>query len=310
MTILALVQKVEAKISPQIVDRCGCPNRCLHNHMAQRAGVLLCLFMSTHFVCAEDNFFAKWEARTAQTQAKQPAWAPPLVTTFVGLIQVARADFARQISPTLATTWNYDTSKGLNLVPWADTEIDVNLPPYFEHSVPSAKDGAGDMSFLLKYRFLTGNEAHGNYALIACVIATIPTGSHKNGSSDATVAPTFGAAKGFGRFNVQSTLGATLPTGSTTKLGRPILWNAAGQYHLGKYLWPELEFNSTYFHGGPNDAKTQSFVTPGFTVGRIKVRSSEENSRLGIGIGGGMQIATSRFHSNNHGLIFTGRLLF
>ncbi|MGA7592464.1 MAG: hypothetical protein WBW02_18255, partial [Candidatus Sulfotelmatobacter sp.] len=42
------------------------------------------------------NFFSSWEQRTSATQAKQPAWPPPLITTYVGLIQVARADFIRQ----------------------------------------------------------------------------------------------------------------------------------------------------------------------------------------------------------------------
>ncbi|MEO8736436.1 MAG: hypothetical protein ABI380_07825 [Edaphobacter sp.] len=233
-----------------------------------------------------------------------------MASTFVGLIQVARTDFTRQVSSTHATTWNYGSSKGINLIPLANTEIDINLPPYLQRGAHGTVDGAGDMSFLLKYRFLTGNEKHGNYALSAFVASTIPTGSHKNGSADATVAPTLGAGKGFGRFNVQSTLGGTLPTGNTKQLGRLVVWNTTGQYHLGKYLWPEVEFNSTYFHGGSNDGKTQSFITPGFTVGRIKLRPSDENSRLGIGIGGAIQIATSQFHSYNHGLIFTSRFLF
>lgn len=259
---------------------------------------------------AQGNFFANWEARATRTQAKQPAWAPPVATTFVGLIQVVRTDFSRQMSTARATTWNYDSGKGLNLIPLANTEVDVNLPPYLQHSVPTALDGSSDMSFLLKYRLSTGNESHGNYAISAFELGTVPTGSYKNGSIDATIAPTLAAGKGFGRFNVQSTLGASLPTGHTAKLGRPIVWNTTGQYHLGKYLWSEIECNSTYFHGGPNDGRTQAFLTPALTVGRIRLCPATEKSRVGISLGGGMQIATSRFYSYNHGLIFTGRLLF
>lgn len=268
------------------------------------------ILTSTHLLGAQEAFFEKWEARATQTQARQPAWCPPVAATFVGLIQVARTDFIRQISPTRATTWNYDGGKGLNLIPWANTEVDINLPPYLLHSVPSAVDGGGDVSFLLKYRLLTGNERHGNYVLSGFVLAAIPTGSYKNGSAAATLAPTLAIGKGFGRFNLQSTLGATLPTGDTAKLGRPIAWNTTGQYHLGKYLWPEFEYNATYFRGGANDGKTQTFLTPGFTIGRIPLRPSDETSRLGIGLGGGIQIATSHFHSYNHELIFTGRFLF
>ncbi len=85
--------------------------------------------------------------------------------------------------------------------------------------------------------------------------------------------------------------------------------NTTTQYHLGKYLWPELESNSTYFHGGPNDGKTQSFVTPGLTAAR-RLHPASETSRLRICLGGAVQIAASHFHSYNHGLIFTSRFLF
>ncbi|MGA3081347.1 MAG: hypothetical protein ABSD44_08195, partial [Terracidiphilus sp.] len=46
---------------------------------------------------APSGFFNQWMARTSATQAKQPAWAVPLVTTYTGLIQVARTDIVRQI---------------------------------------------------------------------------------------------------------------------------------------------------------------------------------------------------------------------
>ncbi len=190
--------------------------------MIRKSGLLICLLASTGALCAQSSFIRNWEARTTRTQSKQPPWAPPVASTFVGLIQVARADFTRQISSTHATTWNLDSSKGLNLIPWANTEIDINLPPYLQRDNTSA-DGAGDMSFLLKYRLLTGNAKHGNYILSAFVLSTIPTGSHKNGSTDATLSPTLAAGKGVGRFNLQSTLGAVLPTGDTRKLGRPIV---------------------------------------------------------------------------------------
>lgn len=276
--------------------------------MHKTCTVLLALLFTSASAPAQ-NFFARWEARTSATQAKQPAWSPPLATTYVALIQVYRSDFGRQISPTHAVTWNYDSNKGACLIPWARTEFDLNLPPMLTHSSPSTVDGAGDPSFLAKYRILAGNARHGNYAVSAFVVGTIPTGSYKNGSTDASVGPGMGFGKGFGRFDVQTTISATLPTGDTPKLGRPVAWNTTAQYHLGKYLWPELELNSTYFHGGPNDGKQQDFLTPGLMIGKIPV-NSREKSRLGLGLGGGVQTATSHFHTYNHALIFSGRLLF
>jgi hypothetical protein len=172
----------------------------------------------TNILHAQSNFFDKWMARTTETQAKQPNWVPPVVTTYVGLIQVLRGDFTRQYSPTHTTTWNYGASKGVNLVPWANTEVVVNLPPYFDRNKPAPKGGAGDTSFLLKYRFLAGDAEKGNYVVSACLLATIPTGSYKNGSADASVAPTVLAGKGFGKLDIQSTLAGTLPRRSDARL--------------------------------------------------------------------------------------------
>jgi hypothetical protein len=268
------------------------------------------VFTAAAVANAQDSFFDRWEARTTATQLKQPNWTPPVVTTYVGLIQVLRSDFTRQYSPTRETTWNFDTSKGLDLIPWANTEIDINLPPFLHHSAATPKDGAGDMSFQLKYRFLTGDAESGNYIVGACLTSTIPTGSYKNGSSDASVTPTLLLGKGFGRLDVQSQLGGNLPTGDTGKLGRPVTWNTTAQYHLGKYLWPEIEDNSTFYHGGPNDGKMQNFLTPGIVFSKFSLRPRDAKSRLGVGFGAGEQIATSAFHSYNHGLVFTGRLVF
>ncbi len=260
---------------------------------------------------APSGFFNQWLARTSATQAKQPGWAVPLVTTTTGLIQVVRTDIVRQVAPALTHTWNFDNSKGINLVPWANTEMVVNLPPYIKHN-STAIDGAGDMSFMGKYRIASGSAQHGNYTLSVWVLATIPTGSYKNGSTDASIAPTLGGGKGIGRFDVQSTLGATLPTGypAITTAGRPVAWNTVGQYRIGKLLWPEVESNATFFKGGTNDGKTQEFVTPGFILGKCALHPANPKSRPGLAVGAGMQIATSRFHSYNHALVLTARWIF
>jgi len=44
-------------------------------------------------------------------------------------------------------------------------------------------------------------------------------------------------------------------------------------------------------------------------VSKIKLRSDPKD-RLALLFGGGMQIATSSYHSYNHGLILTGRITF
>ena len=280
------------------------------NMSIRKAGLVICVFAVAPYLHGQDSFLAKWQTRTTATQSKQPAWTPPMVTTYVGLIQVARTDFTRQIAAAQATTWNYGAGKGLNVIPWANTEIDINLPPYLQHSAPKAKNGAGDLSFLYKYRILTGNASHGSYVVSAFLLATVPTGSYKNGSTDASLGPALGLGKGFGHFDLQGTLGATLPTADSKKLGRPITWNTTAQYHLGRYFWPEIESNATYFHGGTNDGKSQEFLTPGIVIGKLPILCGHPASRLGLGFGAAEQIATSRFHSYNHGLVFSSRFLF
>jgi hypothetical protein len=259
---------------------------------------------------AQGNFFTRWEKRTTETQSKQPSWSVPLVAPYPMLIQVFRADFTRQITPARTDTWNYGASRGLNLVPGFNSEFDFYYPPYIQHNAKSAKDGFGDVGFLGKYRILSGNEKHGNYMLSAQLVATIPTGSYSNGSPDASVAPTLLGGKGFGRFDVISSLGGTLPTGDTVKLGRSVAWNTTAQYKIGKYVWPEVESNATFFYGGKNDGKMQNFLTPGVTFSKFKFRPQVATSRAAVAFGGGEQIATSAFHTYNHNLVLTARLIF
>jgi hypothetical protein len=260
---------------------------------------------------APSGFYSRWMVRASATQGQQPVWAVPLVTTTTGLIQVARADFFRQIAPARTITWNLGGSKTLNVVPWARTELAFSLPPIIEHN-STARDGAGDMTFLGKYRIATGNAKTGNYNVSAWLLATVPTGSYKNGAADLTFAPNLGVGKGFGNFDVQSTAGATLPGGTTAlnAAGRPIAWNTVAQYRVGKIFWPELESNATFYKGGPNDGKTQEFVTPGLIVGKCALHPSEPKSRPGLAVGVGMQIATSHFHTYNHGLVVSTRWIF
>ena len=272
--------------------------------------LLFLLVATSGNLFSQDNFLAKWESRASAAQAKQPSWPPPLISPYPMLIQVFRADFLRQITPTLTSTWNYGASRGLNLIPGFNSEFDFYYPPYMQHNTPKVKDGFGDVSFLYKYRFLSRNEKEGNYMLSAQLVASIPTGSHSNGSPDSTVSPTLLGGKGYGKFDVISCLGGTLPTEETNKVGRSIAWNTTAQYHLSKWVWPELESNTTWFFAGKNDGKKQNFITPGIVFSKFKLRPDDPQSRTGVAFGAGMQIATSQFHTYNHELAFTTRFIF
>ncbi len=265
--------------------------------------------LSGVLVVAQDNFFTKWQDRVRKTSSQQPGWAVPVVTPTSGLVQLARIDVLHQWTSTHTSTWNYGNSKGFNFIPYYKTEVDVNLPPYVEHNTPKAVDGAGDFSMVVKYRPFAGGAERGNYSTSFQVAATGATGSYKNGTARTTINPTLILGKGFGRFDVQSSLGGTLPVGSVHTIGRTIVWNTVAQYQVAKIFWPEVEVNASYFHLGPNNGKSQTFVTPGLMVSRIKLRK-DPRDRLGLVFGGGMQIATSTYHAYNHGLVLTGRLTF
>lgn len=282
--------------------------------IAKRLSVFVCAIaiamLSDSEWCAaqSEGFFASWENRVRDTLAQQPSWPIPVVTASSGLLQVARTDFVRQIAPAGTDTWNYGNSKGVNIVPWYKVEFDVLLPPYIQHN-SKAQDGFGDASLLLKYRVAAANEESGNYSVSLSLGGTMPTGEYKNGNLAATISPSLCAGKGFGKFDMQSTLGAVLPADDTTKMGRVVAWNTVAQYRIGKFFWPEIESNATFYHGGPNDSRVQHFITPGVMVSKFKLERDPRN-RLALMFGGGMQIATTQFHTYNHGLALTARMQF
>jgi hypothetical protein len=98
------------------------------------------------------DFFHAWENRVRATSEQQPAWPVPVATPTAVIVQLARFDLVRQYTSTHTTTLNYDNGKGVNLIPFARTEVDFNFPPYVQHNTPKVKDGAGDFSVVAKYR--------------------------------------------------------------------------------------------------------------------------------------------------------------
>lgn len=240
--------------------------------------------------------------------AQQPPWPVPLFSPTSNLSQLFRYDVVRQVALAGTNTWNYGFGKGFNLTPWYNTEVDVTVPPYIEHN-SAVRDGFGDFSTLLKYRFAAGNSEHGDYSIAGSVTLTFPTGSYNNGARHATLGPTFHAGKGYKNFDVITSLGAVLPTADSDSIGRIVTWNVVGQYRIRKRFWPEIENNATFFHGGPNEGRVQNFISPGLVVSPLKL-TRDSKSRLGFILGIGEQIATTHFHSYNHALMLDARFVF
>lgn len=285
--------------------------------------VLLIAFpFLTAFVAAQQTsngkstFISRYQARVTATQKEQPHWVTPLVTVTPRLEQEIRTDFVHQYNTKDFAIWNYGNGKGLELIPERHTEIILNVPPFFNRS-NGAQDGFGDISFLSKGRIYSRNEEHGNAIVAAFLSGSIPTGKNGNGSCCAVVTPTLAAGKGFGQFDLTSTAGGSLPVTNTAGLGRSIIWNNVMQYRakktgIGRFFWPEMEFNSTFYKGAANDGKNSVFATPGLVIGRIPLThdSSGKPGRLGLTFGAGQQIALTHFHTYNHATVLTMRLPF
>jgi hypothetical protein len=148
------------------------------------------------------------------------------------------------------------------------------------HENPKTADGPGDLSITLKYGFLFRNEEHGNAILTGFLAGSIPTGTYKNGSSSAIVTPTLAGGKGWGKFDVQSALGGTLPVNIVDILGLTIVSNSAFQVHAMKKLRPEAEINLTFWEGGFNNGKKQTFLTPRLIFGRFPIHKTSQATRL------------------------------
>ena len=252
------------------------------------------------------GYWANWFERSDQSKAEQPHWITPLATTTPRLEQEFRYDVLwQQARPGMPYTENLGNGKGLELIPFDRVEIIAGVPPYIAHHNATVEDGFGDFRLLIKWRLLAANEERGNYIVTAFMDVSVPTGSGTNGQTNAVVTPTLAYGKGFGRFDVQGTVGAGLPTGNEAQIGRTYAWNNAFQYQVFGRVWPEVEVNATFFQDGKNAGKKQVFVTPGVVVGRIPL-----TSRLGLTFGAGVQIATTEFHVSTHNVILSARLPF
>lgn len=263
------------------------------------------------------SFLERWQTRATEAQKQQPHWATPVATSTPKIDQAMRTEFVRQINPSHYATWNLGNNKGLELIPERHTEIIFGVPPFFLRTQPHTANGFGDLWFQAKYRFYARDESHGNIGITAILYATLPTGKNGNGQCCALVTPTLAAGKGFGRFALMSTLGGALPSSNISRLGRSVLWNSVLQYRVGdtgfaRLLSPEFEINTSFFHGGPHDGNVAVFATPGLVFGRIPLShdAAGKPGRRALTLAAGEQIALTRFHTYNHGLILSARLPF
>jgi len=251
------------------------------------------------------GLFHSWLHMAAETQARQPDWLSPLATTSGRLKQEFRFDIGDQPSSGGNRTYLFGGNKGLEFITSSRTQLLLGVPSYTLVSPNGPPGGFGDLPLMLKFRITSAERSEGNYLLTFILGATAPTGSHRYGAGDAVLTPTLAFGKGWGRFDAQSTFGANLPAGSTSRLGRQLQWNTAFQYLASWMLWPEFEVNSTFYQTGPHAGDKQVFLTPGLGFGRVRIAG-----RFRFSSAAGIQIAATRFHTYDHRWMFSERISF
>lgn len=262
-------------------------------------GQMLCLFMIAgiltipHASIAADNpigsYLESWSMRVHATQESQPHWMTPLITVTPRLEQEFRYDQYWEKAGNSASIHSFDSGKGLELIPTSTNEVIINLPPYLERGSRSPASGWGDWPVLLiKQRLLSAPETSGDYIVSAFLGVQAPIGSSAFTNHAWLVTPTLALGKGWGDFDIQATIGASIPTSRMSEIGTAIISNVALQYHLGRYLWPEVEFNDTTWSGGARRRLNQLFMTVGMILGRFEIAG-----RAKMIIGGGYQFALS-----------------
>ncbi len=271
---------------------------------------------------ANSGFFSGWFARKDQAQATQPHWMTPLVTVTPRLEEEVRYDQLNEQLNNGQHVVNYGGGKGLELIPTTTNEVILNVPPYLDRTYSrtdkfpgSAGTGFGDWpALLVKQRLLSAPESEGNYILTAFLAAGVPIAAERfTPHYDAwAVTPTIAGGKGWGDFDIQSTLGVQIPVGYAGYNGKIVLSNTTFQYHFARYFWPEIEVNESYWTGGPRGGKYQTFLTPGIILGRFSLGSGI-NASFGVGY----QIAVTPDEVvplvtplYNRALLTTGRITF
>jgi len=258
------------------------------------------------------DYFIDWFPRVTEIQSQQPHWITPLVTVTPRLEEELRYDQSFQAMQHGETTTNFGSGKGLELIPWYNTEVILGIPNYEAHEYPGAAgvknrgtDDFADWTALVKYRILSANEENGNYILTAFMGFSAPTGTSGNTARHFEFTPTIAFGKGWGDFDFQSTVGVTFPNGGSKRIGTPVAWNTAFQYRLFKYFWPEVETNYTWFPSGEHEGKSQLFLTPGLIIGRLPIWE-----RVGVTFGAGFQVAVTKYNMYHNAWVLTARIPF
>ena len=256
---------------------------------------------------SDDGVIANWLQSVTKIQSEQPGWATPVVTVTPRLEQEFRYDQFWEYGTEGHELNSYGGGKGIEFIPAQNIEVILGIPAYGTRDNPGGTGGFSDENLLLKYRLLSAHAQHGNYILTAFLGVTLPVGSDYNTGHHEVTTPTIAFGKGWGDFDIQSTLGISVPdTGAPrNQAGTPVAFNTTLQYRLLTYIWPEVEFNYTWYPNGEHEGLNQLFITPGVVLGKFVIAN-----RFGCTVGAGCQLAVTQSPTYYHNAILTVRFPF
>jgi len=268
------------------------------------AAAILCSGMLAH---AQQSFYEKFRSHNSAMADIQPAWMGPLIQSDARLGQGVWLSVSDASAPG-EHILSYGNNHGVSAIVERRFQFDFDPPSFYRNHSAAYPDGFGNAAAQVKYRIASGNAEHGNFAVTAIEFHGFAPRAAQNGMLTAYDCPKIAAGVARGRFDVQSTLGGVLPAGKIAAQGRTIEWNVTGQVHPTAYTWFDIEDNVAFNVGGPSDGETQNFITPAaFYMLR---RKRWEPTHTAFIFDGGMQIATSRFHTSNHNLVAELRIVF
>jgi hypothetical protein len=278
-----------------------------HSTSALRLAAAFAVLTASALAPAQQSIKERFFAHNYEMTRLQPTWPTPLAEAEPRLTQYYRFAFANQYTATGTQTVNYGNGRGGGIVAWNRFEFDWLPPSYVQHN-STAADGFSDNAVLVKYRIASGNAEHGNFIVTAAMNHTFAMSSH-NGALTDSWNPTLAGGIGFLRhFDVETALGGAMPTGKIATQGRNIAWNSLVHDHVTPHFWLEIENNATFYFAGSHDGKMQNFITPAtyYVFKRLEWKPTHPY----LVFAGGMQIATSGFHTYNHNTIAEMRILF
>jgi len=256
------------------------------------------------------DLLTKWFAISDVAKESQPHWMTPLVTVTPRLEQEYRYDQGWQARTKDVNIDNYDSGKGLEIIPTANTELIIGAPAYQVKSTPKGRvEGWADETMLGKYRFIAGNEENGNYIITGFLGYSFPTGNSAFSSNKGIVTPTIAAGRGWGTrekgFDIQSTVSIAIPTENEQQIGTVTTWNTSLQAHVFGKFWPEIEASRTWYRDGDHAGKNQLALTAGLIAGRYNLGS---RARLILGAGCQWPVSNIRIYERNW--LATARVAF